>query len=347
MEKTSFEDKTIPCPDVVLDLLSGFRRSKIMFAAVKLGVFDALQEGALSSKDLATKIGCDESTLERLLNACVGLELVTSSNDSFANSPSAATYLTQNSPRRMTGYINYSNDVMWGMWGNLEGAIREGTHRWKETFGWDEPIFSSFFKDEHAMREFLMGMHGFGKITSPVLVNAVDLSRFEHMVDLGGATGHWSIAACERWANLRATVFDLPNAISLANEIVPQSFAADRISVVGGDFFSDDLPKGDLYALGRILHDWDEPKIIRLLTKIFDTLPAGGAVMIGEKMLLESMDGPPWAQMQDLNMLVVTEGRERSLSQYAHLLSSVGFSRISGCRTSAPLDVILAIKPDA
>lgn len=244
----------------------------------------------------------------------------------------------------MTGYINYSNDVMWKMWGNLEGAIREGSHRWKETFGWDEPIFSSFFKDDHAKREFLMGMHGFGKLTSPVIVNAVDLTPFKHMVDLGGATGHWTIAACERYLHLRGTVFDLPTAIPLAQEMISASHAADRIQAVGGDFFEGDLPQGDLYALGRILHDWSEPKIKKLLKRVFDALPKGGAVMIGEKILDESLAGPRWAIMQDINMLIVTEGQERSMSQYAAILKEVGFSKIVGCRTQVPLDVVMGFK---
>ena len=88
------------------------------------------------------------------------------------------------------------------MWGNLEDAVREGTNRWQQTFGWDGPIFSSFFRTEDAMREFLMGMHGQGLISSPQVVAAFDLSRFHRLVDLGGATGHLAIAACQRYPRL-------------------------------------------------------------------------------------------------------------------------------------------------
>ncbi len=344
MNSTSFEDLSVPSPDNVLKLLENFRRSKIMFAAVKLGVFDALHHQVRTPSELANILGCDSAAMERLLNACVGLQLLAKLDDAFTNTPAADAYLTSTSPRRMTGYINYSNDVMWKMWGNLEGAIREGSHRWKETFGWDEPIFSSFFKDDHAKREFLMGMHGFGKITSPVIVNAIDLSKFTHMVDLGGATGHWTIAACERWSNLNGTVFDLPAAVPLAEEMIAQSSASERIQAIGGDFFQDELPKGDLYALGRILHDWSAEKIDRLLKRVYDALPVGGAVMIGEKILNEKLDGPRWATLQDINMLIVTEGQERSLSQYAKMLTGIGFRQIQACKTSVPLDVILAFK---
>ncbi len=338
-------DQTVPSPDNVLDLLEAFRRSKVMFAAVSLGVFDALRNGPMSAGELASNLSCDCESMSRLLNACVGLSLLRKTNDKFTNTESASTYLTSDSPRRMTGYIEYSNSVMWKMWGNLEDAIREGTHRWKQTYGWDEPIFSSFFKDDAAKREFLMGMNGFGMITSPVIVNAIDLSGFRKLVDLGGATGHWAIAACQRWPQLKAIVFDLTTAIPLADEMIAASSVSDRIETIGGDFFETPLPSGDLYSLGRILHDWEEPKCILLLGRIFDALPSGGAVMIGEKILNEAMDGPRWALMQDLNMLVVTEGKERSLSQYSELLQSIGFRKIIASRTDKPLDVILAYKP--
>jgi acetylserotonin N-methyltransferase len=230
------------------------------------------------------------------------------------------------------------------MLGHLEDAVREGTHRWRQSFGLEGPIFSAFFRTDEAMRDFLMGMHGFGMLTSAKLVSAFDLSRFRRLVDLGGATGHLAIAACERYAELHAVVFDLPRATALAREQVAKSDARERIEVVAGDFFEDELPAADLYYVGRILHDWTEEKIERLLGRIFERLPQGGALLIGEKLLEEDGVGPLDANMQSLNMLIVTEGRERSLSEYSVLARRAGFGEVEGRRTGAALDAILAVK---
>jgi acetylserotonin N-methyltransferase len=352
------DDVTIPDPTVVLNLLTAFRESKAMFAAVSLGVFDSLADGPKSAAALAKMIGANVDSLERLLDACVGLQLLSRCGEGtsteervasdaaklYANSPAASTYLTKNSPRRLTGYISRSNEVMWRLWANLEDAIREGTHRWKQTYGADGEIFAHFFRDEEAKHEFLMGMHGFGMISSPHVVSAFDLSRFHRFVDLGGATGHLAIAACQRWPQLKATVFDLPEAVPLAREIVAVSPVAERIDVAAGDFFVDRLPDGDLYGVGRILHDWSEEKIDKLLRKIVDQLPEGGALLIAEKLLNDDKSGPRWAQLQDLNMLTCTEGRERTLGEYESLLRRAGFSSITGCRTPSPLDAVLAVK---
>jgi acetylserotonin O-methyltransferase len=337
-------DITKPDPAVVLDHLQAFRRSKTMFVAVSLGVFDALSEGPQPASSLATELQANAAALARLLDACVGLQLLTRSGENYANTPAADTYLTKTSPDRLTGYLNFSNDVMWKLWANLEGAVREGTHRWQQTYCWDGPIFANFFQTEEMKREFLMGMHGFGQISSPHVVGAFDLSRYQTLVDLGGATGHLAIAACQRYPGLQGVVFDLPDAAGLAGEIIGASPVSERVRFQAGDFFADDLPTGDFYALGRILHDWTEAKCLKLLDRIYQALPTGGALLIAEKLLLDDASGPGWAQMQDLNMLTCTEGRERTLQGYEQLLKQVGFRTVIGCRTSSPLDAVLAEK---
>jgi acetylserotonin N-methyltransferase len=334
----------VPDPTIVLDLLQAFRWSKTMFAAVELGVFDALDAEPLGLSSLAERLSCSVDGLERLVDACVGLGLLTKSGGVYANTPVAAAYLCSASPCRLTGYLNWSNGFMWQLWSHLEDAVREGSHRWQQAFGWDGPIFSHFFKDEHTKREFLIGMHGFGLISSPHVASAFDLSRYRTLVDLGGATGHLAIAACERWPKLSAVVFDLPEAVPLAHEIVSQSSVANRVQIVAGDFFVDPLPAGDVFALGRIVHDWTEAKILALFQRIHERLPAGGAILIAEKLLNDDKTGPRWAQMQSLNMLSCTEGKERTLREYEELLAHAGFISTRGVRTHSPLDAVMAIK---
>jgi acetylserotonin O-methyltransferase len=339
------KDITRPDPTSVIDLLFAFRRSKTMFDAVALGVFDALTDGPKTAAALAGQLGAQAGALEQLLDACVGLGLLDRNQSDYSSTPAAAAYLTSKSPDRLTGYVNYSNDVTWNLWAHLKDAVKEGTNRWKQTYGWDGPIFSHFFRTEESRREFLMGMHGFGRISSPYVAAAFDLSPFRRLVDLGGATGHFAIAACERYPQLEAAVFDLAEAMPLAQEIVGASPVGRRIVLVPGDFFRDPLPEADLFALGRILHDWSEEKVLTLLSRVYERLPAGGAVLIAEKLLDDDKAGPTWAQMQSLNMLVCTEGKERTLAEYEELLNRVGFCDVEGCRTPSPLDAVLARKP--
>ena len=327
-------------PAIVLDLIESFRRSKAMFAGCELHIFDHLEAQPATLAQLAQKIGADLTNLERLLDALVGLGLLTKQEGVYGNTADASAYLVRTSPRTMTGYILYSNAVLWKLWDNLEGAVLEGSHRWKQTFGLEGPLFSSFFSTEESMRTFIAGMHGFGVISSPSVVAAFDLSKYKQLVDLGGATGHLTMAAAVKYPQMRTTVFDLPNVVKVAEE----HCAGTRVQCVAGDFFTDELPAADLYALGRILHDWSEPKIAVLLKKIAAALPEGGALLIAEKLLNEDKTKPVSATMQSLNMMICTEGRERSLLEYEELCLAAGFKRVEGRRTGQPVDAILAVK---
>lgn len=334
-----------PDPARVIDLIEAFRRSKTMFVAVALGVFDRLEKEPADAATLATEIGALAEPLERLLDGCCGLGFLCKQDGRYANQPVASTYLCRDSERTLTGYILYSNNVLFRLWTHLEDAVREGGHRWKQTFGPDGAIFDHFFRTDEAMHTFLKGMHGFGLLSSPKAVAAFDLSRFRQMVDLGGATGHLAMAACDRYPHLRAAVFDLPRVIEVARDQMRLAPAAARIELIAGDFFSDDLPEADLFAVSRILHDWTDEKITRLLAKVYRRLPSGGGLLIAEKLLAEDKSGPVPALMQSLNMLVCTEGRERTLSEYRTLLEAAGFRDVQGRLTGAPLDAVLALKP--
>jgi acetylserotonin O-methyltransferase len=303
-------------PDNILELIDAFRRSKTMFAAVKLGVFEGAREE-------------DAKELPRLLDACVALGLLEKRDGAYVNTPEADRYLRSNSPDALTGYIHYSNEALYPMWAHLEDAVREGTPRWKQTFGTEGGIFSGFFRTEEAKREFLKGMHGFGRISSPPVAAAFDLSRFRRLIDLGGASGHLAEAVRERYPRIDAQVFDLPEVASLYP------------GTIAGDFFTDPLPEADLYSLSRILHDWSDEKNHRLLEKIHAALPAGGGLLIAEKLLRPDDVS---AHMQSLNMLIGTEGRERSAAEYEALLRAVGFSKVESSVTGAYLDAVLAIK---
>jgi len=336
-----------PNPAPVLELIDAFRRSKTTFAAVSLGVFEALHEGSADAPSLAVRLlgpAAGASPLERLLDACVGMGLLNKRDGAYANQPVAEAYLCDHSPLSLTGYILYSNEALFPMWAHLEDAIRDGTPRWTQTFGWHGSLFDHFFKTDERRRSFLRGMHGLGQLSSASVVAAFDLSRFRRMADLGGATGHLAIAACERYPQLRAAVFDLPVVTAMAQDYVAASAARDRIEPIAGDFFRDVLPAADLYSLGRILHDWPEDRIRLLLAKIYQALPAGGALLVAEKLMDEDKSGPTPAHMQSLNMLVCTEGKERTLTEYAALLHAAGFTSVEGRRTGTVLDVVLATK---
>lgn len=311
-----------------------------MFTAVSMGIFDKLHGRPATASELATDLNANLNGVTRLLDACTGLGLLTKTDGLYSNTQESETYLRLASPNTLSGYILYSNRGLYPMWANLEDAVREGTNRWEQTFqGGSRALFDHHFATEAQKRTFLSGMNGFGLMSSPHVVAAFDLSAYKSMVDLGGATGHLVLAALDRYPGLEGAVFDLPAVIPAISE-----YLGGRARAIPGDFFTDPLPPADLYSLGRVLHDWDDEKCQMLLHKIFAALPAGGALLIAEKLLNDDRTGPVHVVMQDLNMLVCTEGRERTLGDFRALLEAAGFTGVDAVRTGAPVDAIIARK---
>ncbi|MFN9459353.1 MAG: class I SAM-dependent methyltransferase [Acidobacteriota bacterium] len=321
----------------VLDLIEAFRRSQVLFTAVHLGVFDLLTTGH-TAPAIANRLSADLRATELLLDACVNLGLLTKADGRYRYTPDADRYCRRSSPETLAGYMLYSRDVLWHLWANLPDAVREGSHRWPQTFQLDSgaDIFGHFFRTPESLRTFQQGMHGFGLLSSPKVVAAFDLSGFHHLCDLGGGTGHLAAAARAHWPRLSASVFDLPAVIA--------AYPVPGVDGIAGDFFADPLPPADLYALGRIIHDWSTPKVETLLRKIYAALPPGGALLLAEALLDDDHTGPRHALLQSLNMLTCTEGRERSAPEYRALLESIGFQAVETRRTGAPVDAILARK---
>src|SRR5215469_9653913 len=131
----------VPDPTPVLELIEAFRRSKVLFAAVSLGIFDALERSAQDAQSLASALKLQLDPVEQLLDACVALKLLRKSGLKYQNEPIATCYLCRTSDSALTGYILYPNDVLFRMWGHLEDATREGTPRWAQTFGTEASLF--------------------------------------------------------------------------------------------------------------------------------------------------------------------------------------------------------------
>ena len=322
----------------ILELIHAFRRSKVLFTAVRLGIFDRLEASPQTAAQLASNLNLHVGALTRLLDACRPLALLTRDGDLYRNTPDASRALVTASPDSLVGYIIHSDRSLYPLWGKLDDAVREGTNRWAQVFGDRASLFDHYFRDPASMRSFLTGMHGAGQLTSDRVVRAFDLSKFKHLVDVGGATGHLAIAACRVYPTLRATVLDLPSVEPYAREFISKSGVADRIDFLAADFFTDDLPPADLYSLGRIIHDWPDARANALLSKI------QGSLLIAEILVDEDRSGPLYALLQDLNMLVCTDGKERTATEYEQLLKPASFASVQFHRTGPLVDAILAIR---
>lgn len=336
------EHSALPDPNRVLEIVDGLRISKAVFAALEAGVFEYLEGTAHSAAECAAHLHLNADAIERLLDACTAAGVLTKTDGLYRNTEVASVYIRQSSPNTLAGYMLYANRITWRLWEHLEDAVREGTPRWTQTFGEKNDIFDHFFASKDAKETFMTAMHGMGLLSSPRVAGSFDLSEHRVVADLGGGTGHLVAAICERYPAMEGIVFDLPGIAPIARKRLADAGLSGRVRVMEGDFFRDALPAADLYCLGRIFHDWSEPKIRTLLAKMRTALPDGGAVLLAEILLNDEKTSPLSGLLQSLNMLACTEGKERNLAEYRALFESEGFRDVKGVRTGKPVDAIYA-----
>ncbi|CAF1015960.1 unnamed protein product [Rotaria magnacalcarata] len=341
-------------PHHIMSIIDGYRCSQTLFTAVGLKLFDHLTKEELLLEELANKLNLPHlPALERFLNACIALKLIQldKTNKKYSNTQSSNKYLVSKSPDTLTGYIGHNSQSSYLLWTKLPNAIHENAPQWQKTFNTihgEEFTFDSFYRDENTEALFMSAMHGLGLTCFPAVVASIDnFQQFKTFCDIGGATGCLAITACKANPNLQAIIFDLPRIEKHAVQYINQTSAdiRNRIIFQSGDFFRDPLPRADLFTLGRILHDWNDEKCQILVEKIYRALPEmNGAILIAEKLLVEDKSGPVTANMQDLNMLVATAGRERTCPEYKELLEKVGFKNIKCFWTGTYLDAIIGYK---
>jgi O-methyltransferase domain len=109
-----------------------------------------------------------------------------------------------------------------------------------------------------------------------------------------------------------------------AREHLAASSVGARADVVPGDFFQAVPAGGDMYVLQVVIHDWDDAAAVRILTNCARAMRDDSRIVLIERLLPEKALDAPAVIQGDLNMLVLTGGRERNAHEYDQLLSAAG-----------------------
>ncbi|XP_069493074.1 probable bifunctional dTTP/UTP pyrophosphatase/methyltransferase protein [Ambystoma mexicanum] len=330
-------------PATFMNLLDGFRASKALFVATKLKVFDTLKDkGALMAEEVSRQVSASERGIKRLLDACVSLELLEKRHQVYSNSKLANTYLVSDSKYSINDYILYSNDRMWPFFTNLESAVTKGAHHHQPASDKNPESLTpdSGCGSPDAKHRLMAAMHCTIKVTARDIATAFDLSHVKSACDLGGCTGALAYELVDVYPNIKVTVFDLPDVIGHVSSFTPTGSCTCRVTFTAGDFFNDSLPEVDLYILSRVLHDLADEKLDTLLTKISAICTPGAALLLGE-IVLDKRNRNPRGLLQALTM---SEGEQRTGSEYMSLMEKYGFNNVQIKTTGNFLDAVLAVK---
>jgi hypothetical protein len=144
------------------------------------------------------------------------------------------------------------------------------------------------------------------------------------VVDVGGGNGLLLERLLELKPGLRGVVFDLAHVATEAEELLRAAGMADRVEVVGGDFFGEIPPGHDVYVLSSVLHDWDDDEAVRILEGCRRAMLPTSRLVVFESVLRPGSE-PDLGKLLDLHMLVLFGARERTREEWHALLDRAGF----------------------
>ena len=263
---------------VLNELSWGYRASRALQVASGLGVFTVLSDCAMGAGEIAEKCRSKAGLTEKLLIGCVAMGLLEKKEGRYRNSALAEKYLVRGGEFYQGDIIAHSANVM-EYWNRLEDEIRIEERRGD--------------KAAEGHRNFIMGMANIAAAgRAKMFVDKIDLTGRRKLLDIGGGPGSYSIAACRRYRELKAVVFDLPETIAITRQIIAEEGMGDRVSVREGDWGTDSFGKGnDVALLSNVLHGASSGAEMKL-GKARESLVDGGLLVVQEFLLNDEKSGP-------------------------------------------------------
>lgn len=318
-------------------LAGGYAEARILQVAVSLGLFDAIADRGKEASEIAAALKTDRRATDIFLNALVALGLLRKQLHSFFLTPIAATYLVKSSPQYYGGMVEFDASL-WGCWGALEAAVRDG----KPARGAD--MYQSSAEDTE---RFIYAMHSLveARGDAEIVPQILDLSGVDELLDVGSGPGTYPIHFCRRFLQLRVTIFDLPGTLKVTERFVKASGLQDRIRLIAGDYHTDPIPGSyQLAFLSNIIHAESSEANAQLMAKLYGCLEAGGKIVIKDHIPDDTLANPPVGAIFSLLMLLTTsQGRCYSFNEVKGWLKNARFTRIREISLPPPLTSSLII----
>ena len=329
---------TAPPPEALWPVVTGVRNSQLVYAAAKLGLADLLSGGPRSAAELAGAAGADAATLRRVLRGLVTLGVVEEEDGERFALTSLGAYLRADHPDSMRGWAILSGELHYHAWGGILHSLRTGEAALDHVLG--EGLWEYLERNpdvgEHLNREL-------ARRTQPIaaaVLRAYDFAPGETIVDVGGGRGALLAAVLEAVPGAEGILVDVGRVTGDARHFLDARGLGARCRVVAGDFFASIPAGGDVYVLKDVLHDWDDERARAILVNARRAMAPHARLLVIETMMPARAAAAPLAVQIDLQMLVVSGGRERTLDEWRSLLRSAGFELARAIPTGSEASVV-------
>lgn len=326
-------------PDSVLSMSRAFMESRILLTAAELDLFTVLEHAPMTLPEITKKTKTQAHGMAILLDALSALGLLEKKDGRYLCPPNVAAILSSQAPESVLPMVMHSVGL-WRRWSNLTEIVQKGS-----------PVrVAARFEEEGQMEAFIQAMHVVGRRLAGAVVAAIKPGNAKKLLDVGGATGTYTEAFLRAAPEMRATLFDRPDVIEMARRRLSDSGLLDRMTLVSGDFYEDELPGGhDLALLSAIIHQNDRKQNTELYRKVYGSLGPGGRIVIRDHVLSPDRTAPVSGAIFAVNMLAATPGgNSYAFADIREGLEAAGFERVHLIQPDERMNgLVEGFKPEA
>lgn len=331
----------LPPAAMLMKLMAGKCITQALATAAELRVADHLKDGPRSAGDIAPAIGAHAPSLYRLMRALATVGVLEEHADHRFGLTPVGTCLRTDVPGSLAAMAQlFGEPLQWAAWSELADSVRTGGNAFKKVHGMS--VYDAVASRPELAAMFNAAMTGMSGQLTRSLVAACDYSRFTKIADVGGGQGMVLTAILAAHPAVRGVLFDRPSVVDGARARIAEAGLADRCELLGGDFFATAPAGCDAYIIKNVLHDWDDEACIRILRQVAGHMAKHAKVLVFEQ-VLPPPGVPAFAKIADLEMLVATDGRERTDAEFGALFAEAGM-RLERCLpTLGPLQILEAV----
>jgi O-methyltransferase domain len=301
---------------IVQELAVGYWASRCLHVVAELGVADKLGDAPQTAESLATACGVQAQPLHRVLRSLANHGVFEHDGERFAHN-TASRLLRSGAPGSLRSLARMMGlKVHWNAYRELDVAVRTGKPAISEVA--EGGFFGYLREHPEEARLFHEAMEGKAFAQVQPVVAVYDFRGFKIIGDIGGGLGHLLYAVLDHAPEARGVLFDLPGVIEQASKR-----AAPRVTYVGGDFFANPIPPCDAYMMMTVLHDWSDDECVAILKNVKCGAPHTAKVLLIEGVVRPTARNDFLLDL-DIEMLVMTTGRERTQSEWNSVLSRAG-----------------------
>ena len=321
-----------PADIQIMQLTTACWTSRCLHIIAELGVADALGDLPQSTEALAKATGTQPLALYRVLRLLASVGIFEWKDGTWHHTE-ASRLLRADHPASLRDYVRMLGlPVFWDAFGDLEHSLRTGECAFTKRHA--EGVFVYLAKHPEESRIFDSAMTSKSHRDIAAILPAYDFSQFASIADIAGGRGHLVRAILKSSPKTEGILFDQSHVVA---EVAPEN--GEKLKVVGGNFFTDAVPKADAYLLMNIIHDWADAESIKILSAIRRAMSAHARMLIIET-VVPPAPGPHLSKELDIIMMAIPGGMERTQEEYAALASKCGLRLKLMVETKSPYSIL-------